>query len=141
MLYALVPLPPIPDHIPAGGYPERRLFTVTEAAAQLGYSAKMVRSRIQRGEIAAVRQGGEVRIKAVDLAAYIAALPKVARTEKPRPVLPFGSVETDAGMIVIQRDRAPNTKHPDFVITRDRRSRAEVQAEREARARSRMTPK
>jgi excisionase family DNA binding protein len=49
-----------------------RLLTLAEAAERLGYSARTVRRRIERGELPVFRDGRILRICESDLLAYIA---------------------------------------------------------------------
>lgn len=49
-----------------------RLFTLEEAAEWLGCSARTLRRRIDDGSLPVFRDGGLVRVRAVDLERYVA---------------------------------------------------------------------
>jgi len=53
--------------------PLEPLLTIKEVAATLGASVKTVRREIDAGELPAVRIGRLIRVRPVDLRAYIAA--------------------------------------------------------------------
>ena len=68
------PKPASPAHPVPGGrarLPDR-LFSIPQAADQLGISEKSVRRAIQRGELVAHRIGRLLRIAEEDLAAFVA---------------------------------------------------------------------
>ena len=63
------------------------LLSLNDAAARLGTSAMTVRRIVLRSELPAFKAGGQYRIRAEDLSAYIRQAVKVA-TRKQRAAIP-----------------------------------------------------
>jgi excisionase family DNA binding protein len=96
----LVPLPPIPDHIPAAGLGHRAgLWTAREAARALHRSEKHVYRLMAAGDLPYVTEGRRRLVRREDVDAYLAALP---RTTSKAPVSGAAPVVRD---FVIRRRR------------------------------------
>src|SRR5439155_22251079 len=65
--------PPTPSRAGRGRRVTGRLLTLDQAAERLGCSTRTLRRRIRDGSLPAFRDGGLVRIRAVDLDPYVSA--------------------------------------------------------------------